>query len=142
MRTLNCANSWRTHSGRLPISGENCSDPKAEKLTAEQEQQIKAVKQDLRDAVQRLAPVSAQVLEREDRAERRRRQHRHPSPDHLETITVTIEPEEKVCPCCGKFLQKVSEEVSEKIDMIPPKLDDGARFVRSLVAVAAKPVSK
>jgi transposase/IS1 family transposase len=97
--------------------------PKADKLTAEQEQQIKAVNQDLvQDAAQRPAPVSNQVLEREDRAERRRKQRRHPLPDHLEAITVTIEPEEKVCPCCGKLLKKIGEEVSEEIDLIPPKL--------------------
>jgi transposase len=99
--------------------------PKADKLTAEQEEQLKALNQDLQDEAQRPAPVSDQILEREDRAERRRRQRRkgrHPLPEHLETETVTIEPEEKVCPCCGKPLERIGEEVSEEIDLIPAKL--------------------
>lgn len=99
--------------------------PKADKLTAEQEEQLKALNQDLEDEAQRPAPVSDQVLEREDRAARRRRQRRrgrHPLPDHLETETVTIEPEETVCPCCGKPLERIGEEVSEEIDLIPAKL--------------------
>jgi transposase len=96
--------------------------PKADKLTAEQEEQMKALDQDLHDAAQRPAPVSNQVLEREDRVARRCRQRRHPLPDHLETVTVTIEPEEKICPCCGKLLEQIGEEVSEEIDLIAPKL--------------------
>ena len=95
---------------------------KADKLTKEQEEQMKALDQDLQAQVQRPVPVSDQVLEHEARADRRRRQHRHPLPDHLETETVTIEPDEKVCPCCGKPLEKIGEEVSEEIDLIPAKL--------------------
>jgi transposase len=43
-------------------------------------------------------------------------------PDHIETVTVTIEPEVKICPCCGKPLERIGEEVSEEIDLIPAKL--------------------
>ena len=99
--------------------------PKADKLTAEQEEQLKALNQDLEDEVQRPAPEINQVLEREDRAKRRRKKHRrgrHPLPDNLETVTVVLEPEEKVCPCCGKPLKKIGEEVSEEIDIIPRKV--------------------
>lgn len=99
--------------------------PKADKLTAEQEEQLQALNQDLQDEAQRPAPVSDQILELEDRAARRRRQRRrgrHPLPEHLETETVTIEPEERVCPCCGKLLERIGEEVSEEIDLIPAKL--------------------
>jgi transposase len=99
--------------------------PKADKLTAEQEEQLKALNQDLEDEAQRPAPLSTEILEREDRPARRRRQRRqrrHPLPDHLETVTVTIEPEEKICPCCGKPLERIGEEVSEEIDLIPAKL--------------------
>ena len=95
---------------------------KADKLTAEQEQSLQVLQQDVVDAVQRPAPVSNEVLVREDRAERRRLKRRHPLPDHLETITVTLEPEAKLCPCCGKPLEKIGEEVSEEIDLIPAKL--------------------
>jgi transposase len=96
--------------------------PKADKLTPEQEQSLQSMQQDVLDAVQRPSPVSSEVLVREDRTERRRRQRRHPLPEHFETITVTIEPEETACPCCGKHLEKIGEEVSEEIDLIPPKL--------------------
>jgi transposase len=99
--------------------------PKADKLTPEQEEQLKALHRDLQAEAQRPAPVSDQVLEREDRAARRRRQRprgRHPLPEHLEIETVTIEPEAKVCPCCGKPLERIGEEVSEEIDLIPAKL--------------------
>ncbi len=99
--------------------------PKADKLTPEQEEQLKALNKDLQDEAQRPGPVSDQVLEREDRAARRRRQRRrgrHPLPDHLETETVTIEPDEKICPCCGKPLERIGEEVSEEIDLIPAKV--------------------
>jgi transposase len=80
------------------------------------------VNQDLVQDAHRPPPVSNQVLEREDRAERHRKHHRHALPDHLETITVTIEPDVQICPCCGKLLKKIGEEISEEIDLIPPKL--------------------
>lgn len=99
--------------------------PKADKLTPEQEEQLKALNKDLQDEAQRPAPISYQVLKREDRAARRRRERhrgRQPLPEHLETETVTIEPEEKICPCCGKPLERIGEEVSEEIDLIPAKL--------------------
>ena len=99
--------------------------PKADKLTPEQEEQLKALNKDLQDEAHRPDPVIDQVLEQEDRAARRRRQRRrvrHPLPEHLETETVTIEPEEKICPCCGKPLERIGEEVSEEIDLIPAKL--------------------
>ncbi len=95
--------------------------PKADKLTSEQEKQLQALSRDLEGEAQRPGPVSDQVLEREDRATRRRRQrrqHRHPLPEHLETETVIFEPETKICPCCGKPLERIGEE----IDLIPAKL--------------------
>jgi transposase len=100
--------------------------PKAEHLTPEQEEQLKQLNQDLQDEAQRPAPVSDEILQDEDRASRRRRQRqqgkRRPLPEHLETETVTIEPELKICPCCGKPLQKIGEEVSEEIDVVPAKV--------------------
>jgi len=100
--------------------------PKADHLTPEQEDQLKQLNQDLQDEDQRPAPVSDQILEDEDRASRRRRQRlqrrRRPLPEHLETETVIIEPEVKTCPCCGKPLQKIGEEISEELDVIPAKL--------------------
>jgi len=100
--------------------------PQAEHLTPEQEEQLKQLTQDLQDEAQRPAPVSDEILQDEDRASHHRRQRqqgkRRPLPEHLETETVTIEPELKICPCCGKPLQKIGEEVSEEIDVIPAKV--------------------
>ncbi len=97
--------------------------PKADRLTPEQEEQLKQLNQDLQDEALRPDPVSDQILENEDRASRRRHQRkRRPLPEHLETETVILEPEVTICPCCGKPLQKIGEEVSEEIDMIPAKL--------------------
>jgi len=100
--------------------------PKTDRLTPEQEEQLKQLNQDLQDEAQRPAPVSDQILQNADRASRRRSQcqqrKRRPLPEHLETETVTIEPEVTICPCCGKLLQKIGEEVSEEIDLIPAKV--------------------
>jgi len=98
---------------------------KADKLTAEQEEQLEALNKDLEDEAQRPGPAINLLLEREDRAERRRKQRhrgRYPLPEHLETVTVVLEPDEKICPCCGKPLKKIGEEVSEEIDIIPRKV--------------------
>ena len=43
-------------------------------------------------------------------------------PEHLETETVMIEPEEKICPCCGKPLERIGEEVSEALDRAPAQI--------------------
>lgn len=45
-------------------------------------------------------------------------------PPVLETETVTLEPaaEEKLCPHCGRPKQRIGEEVTEEIDLIPAKL--------------------
>lgn len=100
--------------------------PKADKLSPEQEEQLKQLNQDIQDEAQRDEPVSDQILQDENRASRRRRKRqqrkRRALPEHLETETVTIEPELKLCSCCGRLLHKIGEEVSEEIDMIPAKL--------------------
>ena len=98
---------------------------KADRLTPEQEEQLKKLRQDIEEKARRPAPVSRQVLEHEDRAARRRRERRggrHPLPEHLETQTVVIEPEVKTCLCCGKPLEQIGEEVTEELDLIPAKL--------------------
>jgi len=107
--------------------------PKADRLSSEQEEQLNQLQQDLQEAAQRPAPLSHLVLEREDRASRRRRGRRHgrhPLPEHLETETVTLEPTVKICSCCGKPLVQIGEEVTEEIDRVPAKLIR-RRIVRS-----------
>ena len=99
---------------------------KAERLTPEQEDQLKALHQDLREEAHRPGPASDEVLHEEKQAaqERRRRRPRPPHglPVEIETETVTLEPETTTCPCCGKPLRRIGEEVTEEIDLIPATL--------------------
>ena len=97
---------------------------KADRLTPEQEGQLNELNKDLQDEAQRPDSASDEVLQEEESTSRkkRRRPARHPMPAHLETETVTIEPEAKACPCCGKPLEQIGEEVTEEFDMIPARL--------------------
>jgi transposase len=99
---------------------------KADRLTPEQEAHLQALQHDLVDQAQRPGAVSDEVLEEEDdrkrRRPRRRRPPRHGLPVILETETVTIEPEVTTCPCCGRPLRQIGEEVTEETDLIPAKL--------------------
>ena len=94
---------------------------KAEKLSAEQEKQLEQLASDIREEARKPPPLVQQVLEEEQRAQRRSRP-RHPLPVALETETVTLEPQSKICPCCGAEQQRIGEEVSEEFDLIPAKL--------------------
>jgi transposase len=101
--------------------------PKSDRLTPEQQEQLATLSQDLEAETKRPDPASDGVLdEEEEKKEKRnrtvRRRVRHPLPAHLETETVTIEPDIKHCPCCGKLPEKIGEEVSEEIDYVPAKL--------------------
>jgi transposase len=102
--------------------------PKSDRLTPEQQEQLSKLNQDLEAEAERPAAESDGVLdeEKEDKKEKRsrtgRRRTRHPLPAHLETETVTIEPDVAPCPCCGKMPERIGEEVSEEIDLIPAKL--------------------
>ncbi len=104
--------------------------PKSDRLTPEQQEQLSRLNQDLEAEAQRPAAASDGILKDEEEEEKkkkqsratRRRRVRHPLPAHLETETVTIEPEVAPCPCCGKMPERIGEEVSEEIDFVPAKL--------------------
>jgi len=103
--------------------------PKADRLTPEQQEQLSKLNQDLEAEAQGSAAASDGVLDKDEEDEKKnerrrstRRGRRHPLPTHLETETVTIEPEVKPCPCCGEMPERIGEEVSEEIDFVPPKL--------------------
>jgi transposase len=98
--------------------------PKADRLTPEQQDQMKKLIQDMEAESQRPAPDSDQALDEEETPKRRKRRRgvRHPLPVQLETQTVTIEPELALCPCCGKIPRRIGEEVSEEIDILPARL--------------------
>jgi transposase len=103
--------------------------PKSDRLTVEQQEQLSRLNQDLEAEAQRPAAASDGILEDEEEEKKKkrsqagpRRRIRHPLPTHLETETVTIEPQIARCSCCGKMPERIGEEVSEEIDLVPAKL--------------------
>ena len=53
---------------------------------------------------------------------RKRRASRNESLDHLPHEEVVIEPESKVCPCCGGELHVIGEDTSKRLDKVPAKV--------------------
>jgi hypothetical protein len=95
------------------------SGSKAEKLSPEQQAQVEEIFADLREQQQRPEPLCQQVLEEEQKAQRRRCLPRHLLPVALETETVILEPEITQCPCCGPLV-RIGEEVTEEVDWVRP----------------------
>ena len=100
--------------------------PKADRLTREEQDQFEQLLQDVEAETKRPPAESNEVLLEEEPAEGRDKQRRprmrHPLPVHLETETVTIEPDLQPCPCCGQMPARIGEEVTEEINLIPAKL--------------------
>jgi transposase len=53
---------------------------------------------------------------------RARKVNRGSLPAHLPREEVVIEPESKVCPCCGGALHVIGEDRSERLDKVPARL--------------------
>lgn len=51
--------------------------------------------------------------------ERQRRTNRGNLPKHLPREERVIEPENTACPCCGKAMSQIGEDVCERLDVIP-----------------------
>jgi len=102
--------------------------PKSDRLTPEQQEQLSALNQDLEADAERPDAASDGVLDEDEEDDKqrkrtqRRRGGRHPLPAHIETETITIEPDLVPCLCCGKMPERIGEEVTEEIDFIPAKL--------------------
>lgn len=102
--------------------------PKSEKLTPEQEAELAEVAGDLQEQVARSGTDSEEILTDETEAEQKqdnkplRRRQRRPVPVELEVITTVLEPADAACEHCGKLGDKIGEEVSEQVDLIPAKL--------------------
>jgi len=102
--------------------------PKSDRLTSDQQEQLSALNQDLESEAQRPGAASDGVLDEDEEDEKQKKRPktrhggRHPLPAHLETETITIEPELSPCPCCGRIPERIGEEVTEEIDFIPAKL--------------------
>lgn len=100
---------------------------KAERLTPSQQEQMQQLTLDLELHALRPAPVVEAILEEDkqnkDRSRAtRRRAKRHPLPEHIETETLILEPNITACTCCGQMPDRIGEEVSEVIDMIPARV--------------------
>jgi transposase len=99
--------------------------PKSEKLTPEQETELAEVAGDLQEQVARPGTDSQEVLSDETEAEQKqdkKPRRRRPVPVELEVITTVLEPADAACEHCGKLGNKIGEEVSEQVDLIPAKL--------------------
>ena len=60
--------------------------------------------------------------ERKAAGTRKRRASRDEKLDHLPHEEVVIEPESKMCPCCGGELHAIGEDVSKRLDKVPAKV--------------------
>jgi transposase len=70
-------------------------------------------------AAQANAVVEKADPERKAAAARKRRASRDEKLDHLPHEEVVIEPESKVCPCCGGELHVIGEDTSKRLDKVP-----------------------
>ena len=100
--------------------------PKADKLTPEQEAQLKQLVGDMEDQARRPPPSSQGVLEEEPTGKKKRsrpaHRRRRPIPVHLETQRTVLEPEDKQCEGCGQEKKPMGEEITTEYDFIPAKL--------------------
>lgn len=103
--------------------------PKADKLTPEQEEQLRQVAGELQEHNQRPPPVSQDVLEPDlppkdqEKLKREARQRRHPLPAvQLEVQRVVLEPDHKVCGTCQEPGRKIGEEVTIEYEYVAAKL--------------------
>jgi transposase len=100
--------------------------PTADRLTAEQEAQLRQLSGDVQEQAQRPPPVSRAVLEGElpprdpEKARRPRRPPMAPVP--LEVLTTTLEPPDKTCAHCQRAGQRIGQEITTEYDYLPAKL--------------------
>jgi transposase len=97
--------------------------PKADKLTPEQEEQLRQVAGDLQEHAQRPPPVSQEVLQSElppkdkETLKEQPRRRRHPLPAvQLEVQRVVLEPDNKVCGSCQKAGRQIGQEVTTEYE--------------------------
>jgi transposase len=103
--------------------------PKADKLSPEQEEQLRQLTGDLQEQAQRPPPASQDVLEPDrpaqdkEKLQREARRRRHSLPVvQLEVQRAVLEPEDKVCGSCQQPGQKIGEEVTTEYEYVAAKL--------------------
>ena len=52
----------------------------------------------------------------------KRQVNRGALPAHLPRLEMVIEPADKACPCCQGEMQRIGEDVAERLDLVPAKL--------------------
>ena len=100
--------------------------PKADKLTPEQEEQLRQLTGDVQEQAQRPPPLSQEVLELELPAKdketpKRPRRQPHP-PVKLEVRRQVLEPEDKNCVHCQRERPRIGEETTTEYDYQLAKL--------------------
>lgn len=100
--------------------------PKADKLTPEQEEQLKELAGDLKDQAQRDPPLTQQFLKEEKKEQRRRKKRGRRSPPvepvELEVERIILEPDQTCCGQCQAPGQCIGEVITVEYDWIPAKL--------------------
>ncbi len=103
--------------------------PKSEKMTEEQASELASVVGDLHEPtprppadVQDVLAEETQTSEAEKAKLPRRQRKRRQVPVHLEVQTTVLEPTDPACEHCGQLGDKIGEEVSEQVDLIPARL--------------------
>ena len=102
---------------------------KADKLNAQQEEQLRQLVGDVQEQNQRPPPLSRELLEEavaQERAEQRQRakerRRRHLPPVELEKQQVILEPPDRLCPQSGEPRAEIGREVTTEYDYLPAKL--------------------
>ena len=102
---------------------------KADKLNAEQEEQLRQLVGDVQEQNQRPPPLSRELLEEalvQERAEQgqraKERRRRHLPPVELEKQQVILEPPDRLCPQSGQPRTEIGREVTTEYDYLPAKL--------------------
>ena len=102
---------------------------KADKLNAEQEEQLRQLAGDVQEQNQHPPPLSQEVLEEalaqeslEQRRRAKERSRRHLPPVQLEKQQVILEPEDRLCPHSGVERKRIGQEVTTEYDYLPAKL--------------------
>jgi len=102
---------------------------KADKLNAQQEEQLRQLVGDVQEQSERPPPLSRELLEQavaQERAEQRQRakqrRRRHLPPVELEKQQVILEPPDRRCPQSGEPRTEIGREVTTEYDYLPAKL--------------------
>jgi transposase len=100
--------------------------PKADKLTAEQEEQLAQLAAEAQEQAQRPAPVSQEVLEAAeplaDKEKSQRRARRQAPPVQLEVRRQVLEPADKTCAHCQRDRPALGQEITTEYNYEPAKL--------------------